>query len=115
MNKREEKVINHIDNNEEKKRRFNDRSLYIYQEEEEREKKKTGEYLREKIPFIFLSVYKCKRRKKSVRSGIHNYLLHTSTKQKKIFCVYMKISFIIKTDTSTCFIDCLMLRRRKKM
>jgi len=82
--------------------------LYIYQEKKLFAWKNTihsSQYNFRFMPFFFLSIYECisafsfflkaereREREKSVLSCIHNYLLHTQTKEKYFVYIWRSVS-----------------------
>ncbi len=64
---------------------------------------------------LFLSVKRKKKKKKRRQSNILNYLLHIY-RRKKIFCIYIKINFILAVEwqSNTCLIYILIRRQKKK-
>jgi len=65
--------------------------------------------------FFFYPSKEKKKKKKRRQSNILNYLLHIY-RRKKIFCIYIKINFILAVEwqSNTCLIYILIRRQKKK-
>jgi hypothetical protein len=117
-----------------KEKSFNDRSLYIYQEKKLFAWKNTihsSQYNFRFMPFFFLSIYECisafsfflkaerEGERKKAFCRVFTIICYIHRRKKNILCIYEDQFhhrwMIIETDTSTCSIDCLMLRRRRNV